>query len=231
MSTMVVDVEVKSSNCAANPLTNPVWQEQFLSHVLPVVEDLARFRFRSLPAAEQEEATAEAVAGALISFVRLARRGRDPREFAPRLAQIALLRVLAGRLAGSPDRSQDVLSRLARQQRGFTVQSFDAGERLEAGSHQAPQDWRDLVLEDGRSTPADIAILRLDFTAWLGRMNHRRRQIAETLAAGYRTDEVARQFQLSPGRISQLRREFEASWEAFQRDVPQASKAPSHTAT
>jgi DNA-binding NarL/FixJ family response regulator len=222
MSTVVFEV----GNCP----TNPVWQEQFLAHILPVVENLARRRFRSLPKGEQEEATAEAVAGALISFVRLVRRGRDPREFASRLAQIALLRVLAGRLAGSPDRSQDVLSRLARQQRGFTVRSLEVGERLEGDSDQAPHDWRDLVLEDHRSTPAEIAITRLDFTAWLGRMNQRRRQIAERLAAGYRTEEVARQFRLSPGRISQLRREFEASWEEFQRDAPHAVQAPSHTA-
>ena len=224
MSTVIMDVDVGS--CP----TNPVWQEQFLAHILPVVKDLARRRFRSLPRGEQEEATAEAVAGALIHFVRLVRRGLDPREFAARLAQIALYRVLAGRLAGSPDRSQDVLSRLARQQRGFTVRSLDMGENLEADSDQAPQDWRDLVLEDHRSTPAEIAIVRLDFTAWLGRMNQRRRQIAEQLAAGYRTEEVARQFRLSPGRISQLRREFEASWEKFQRDVPRVVHEPAHTA-
>ena len=205
------------------------WHEKFLAHVLPVVEDLARLRFRSLPPGEQEEATAEAVAGALISFVRLAGQGRDPCEFAPRLAQIALLRVLAGRLAGSPDRSEDVLSRLARQRRGFTVQSFEVGASCN-GPRQSRQDWREVVLEDRRSTPAEIAILRLDFTAWLGRMKQRRRQIAETLAAGYPTAEVARQFRVSPGRISQLRKEFEMSWEEFQRDTSRAAQAASPAA-
>jgi hypothetical protein len=223
MNTIVVD------DCHSS--TNPLWQEQFLIHILPVVEDLARFQFRGLPGSEQEESTAEAVTSALISFVRLIRRGRDPRKFATRLAQIALLRVQAGRLAGTPDRSEDVLSRLARQQRGFIVRSLEAGESNEAATGLTCREWRNQVLEDRRSTPAEIAILRLDFTAWLGRMKYRRRQIALKLAAGYRTEEVARQFRLSPGRISQLRREFEASWEEFQRDNTRAVQVASHAAS
>lgn len=217
-----------------NTSTNRIWNEQFTTHILPVVEDLARTRFRNLPRSEQEESTAEAVAGALISFVRLVRRGRDPREFAIRLAQFALFRVRAGRLAASPDRSEDIMSRLARQKHGFVVDSLDAGHSLETGEsrgvgrRQPHRDWRDLVLESRGSTPAEVAILRLDFKAWLGRMNHRRRRIAETLAVGYQTGEVARQFRLSAARISQIRRELEADWEEFQRERPRAGKDPLH---
>jgi hypothetical protein len=213
---------------AGNTSTNPVWHEQFLNHILPVVEDLARTRFRNLPRSEQEESTAEAIAGALISFVSLVRRGRDPREFAIRLAQFALFRVRAGRLAASPDRSQDIMARLCRQKHGFAVHSLDAGESRDVGRGQSHPDWRDLVLERRGSTPAEVAILRLDFRAWLGRMNHRRRQIAETLAVGYQTGEVARQFRLSAARISQIRRELEADWGEFQRERPRAGKGSVH---
>ena len=79
---------------------------------------------------------------------------------------------------------------------------------------------RALLVEDRRSSPADIAASRIDFSEWLGRMKHHRRKVAETLAAGFHTAEVALIFNLSRGRISQMRREFELSWKKFQQEVP-----------
>ena len=49
----------------------------------------------------------------------------------------------------------------------------------------------------------------------LSQFPDRDRQIAEALAAGSRTGEVAEEFEVSAGRISQMRREFKESWEAF----------------
>lgn len=192
----------------------PAWQEQFLTHVLPSVQAIARTRFSSLPLVEQEEGVAEATATAMLSFVRLLRRGRDPAAFAGRLAKIAVLRVLSGRLACSPDNSQDALSRLARQRHRHHIEGLNSEARL-GGS-----DWESALVENGRITPADLAASRIDFSAWLNRMKAGRRQIAETLAAGYRTEEVAKLFRLSAGRVSQLRREFEKSWNEFQREAP-----------
>jgi hypothetical protein len=190
----------------------PGWQEQFLAHVLPAVESIGRIRFRNLPAAECEESLAEAVASAMINFVRLLHRGRNPILFAKRLARVAVLRVLAGRLSGSPDNSQDVLSRQARQQHGFGVESLSVPQATNS-------DWESVLVENHRVTPADIAASRLDFAAWLSRMKHRRREIAELLGAGYRTQEVAERFRLSQSRVSQMRREFESSWREFQREA------------
>jgi len=42
------------------------------------------------------------------------------------------------------------------------------------------------------------------------------RKVAKVLATNERTSAVARRFRLSPARISQLRRELEHSWRAFQ---------------
>ena len=211
------------NNAVVSNLPRPsdeAWQQLFLAHVLPVVEDLSSFRFRSLPHVEREEATAEAVAGALVSFVRLIKRGRKPHEFASRLARFAVLRVLAGRLSATADRSGDVLARFARQKRGIAVQSLDADE------FHAKHGWRALLVEDRRCSPADVAICRIDFGAWLNGMTTRRRQIAEALAAGDKTYEVAARFELSEGRVSQLRREFEMSWREFQsEDMERAHNA------
>lgn len=197
----------------------PEWHHVFVTDILPAVETVARIRFRSLPACEQEEGLAEAVASAMIFFVRLLRRGKNPARFAARLAKVAVLRVLAGRLTGTSDNSLDVLSRYGRQRRGFKVESLDA-------RHQSPRGaWQEIVVEDRRSSPAETAASRIDVGEWLAGMTSRHRAIAESLAAGYRTEEVARQFGLSPGRISQFRREFERSWQRFQMQADESQTA------
>jgi len=204
-------IPVANSGCNAVP----DWHYAFLAHILPAVQTLASFRFRNLLPVDREEAIAEAVAVAMIVFVRLVERGKDPQRFPGRLALYAVLRVKAGRIAGAQDRSGDVLSRMARQQRGFIVESLDVCSNPDGSS------WQTVLVEDRKSTPADTAASRIDFAAWLGRMKSRRRQIAETLAAGFRTEEVAQLFNLSPGRISQMRREFEVSWHKFQNEAHQ----------
>jgi FixJ family two-component response regulator len=65
----------------------------------------------------------------------------------------------------------------------------------------------------------DIVSFRCDFPAWLETLRHRDRRIAETLALGHRTQDVARRFQVSEGRVSQLRRELAVSWKAFVGEV------------
>ena len=209
MSALIVTVR--------GPDADPVWHKQFLSSILPAVQICASIRFRGLPQVEREEALAEATAAAMISFVRLIERGRNPVAFAGSLARIAVLRVFAGRLSGSSDSSNDVLSRQARQCHGFTVESLDAPV------DHTEKSWEMVVVEDKKTTPADVAAARLDIAAWLGGMKDRRREIAESLAAGYRTEEVAEMFQLSAGRVSQLRREFEDSWREFQQDARPAA--------
>ncbi|MBI3675183.1 MAG: hypothetical protein HY243_01015 [Proteobacteria bacterium] len=189
------------------------WQQDFLAHLLPKVKTHARFGFRSLPHCEREEAEADAVAVAMVFFVRLVNRGKNASELAPRIAQIAVLRVKAGRIIGTGERRNDVLSRVARHRRGFQVESLDTGRSADQ------EGWQSVLVEDRKSTPAEIAASRIDFSAWLGGMTHRRRQIAESLSAGYRTEEVAEQFRISASRVSQLRREFEDSWREFQREA------------
>lgn len=202
-----------------NPIAPPsaVWHQEFLTEVLPTVEACAQLQFRRLPPVERDDALSESIAVAMLSYLRLLKRGRNPIAFAGRLAKLAVLRVKSGRIAGSSDRSEDALSRLARQQRGFSVESLDTGRV------QTRNGWEGLLVEDRRSSPADIAASRIDFAEWLGRMKHHRRKVAETLAAGFRTEEAALIFNISRGRISQMRREFELSWKEFQREAPQRS--------
>ena len=83
-----------------NENQSPTWQDDFLDHLLPKVKTHARFRFRDLPRCEREEAEADTVAVALVFFVRLLARGKNPSAFAVRIAKIAVLRVKEGRIVG-----------------------------------------------------------------------------------------------------------------------------------
>jgi DNA-directed RNA polymerase specialized sigma subunit len=62
--------------------------------------------------------------------------------------------------------------------------------------------------------------VRCDFSDWLKSLKRRDRRIAEVLAVGERTQNVAKRFKVSAGRVSQLRRELAESWRAFVGDEP-----------
>jgi hypothetical protein len=57
---------------------------------------------------------------------------------------------------------------------------------------------------------------RIDFGDWLAGLPRRQRRIAELLATSESTSEAAETFRVSRGRVSQIRRELEDSWDAFQ---------------
>ena len=71
----------------------------------------------------------------------------------------------------------------------------------------------EVVVEDRNATPAEVVRVRLDFAAWLRTLPRRDRKIATDLATGSRTGDVARKYELSDGRISQLRKELHLSWD------------------
>jgi len=76
--------------------------------------------------------------------------------------------------------------------------------------------WGEILVEDKRATPADVAAWRIDFAEWLRRLTIRLRRIALALAAGETTTAAARMFGVSPARISQIRELLRRSWDAFQ---------------
>ena len=58
-------------------------------------------------------------------------------------------------------------------------------------------------------------MFRLDFPSWLRTRTDRDRRIIGDMAMGQRTLDLSRKYGISPGRISQLRREFHDDWERF----------------
>lgn len=185
------------------------WQSNFLV-ILPAVQRHASIRFRGLPAEARDEATAEAIASACVSYATLARQHKLARAYVGNIATNAVRAVRGGRHVGGHINTRDVLDPLTQKKRRIHVRTVSPWSRTD-------DTWRDLVLESRHVSPADQACFNLDFAAWLQTWSSRQRQIITALASGQRTLAVARKFGVTEGRVSQLRREFERSWQHFQR--------------
>jgi FixJ family two-component response regulator len=76
-------------------------------------------------------------------------------------------------------------------------------------------------LHDHAQTPVDeAAAFRVDFPDWLGQQSERDRQIIGAMIRDERTRDLARTFGVSPGRVSQWRREYEQDWQRFHGEAP-----------
>jgi DNA-binding NarL/FixJ family response regulator len=111
---------------------------------------------------------------------------------------------------------RDVLSPYAQRKKRFHVESL---ERFRKES----EEWLEAVVEDTRTPVPDQVAFRIDFPVWLQSQTKRNRRIAEALALGHTTGEVARQFKVSAGRVSQLRRQFCQSWQGFHGELAPAA--------
>jgi hypothetical protein len=101
-----------------------------------------------------------------------------------------------------------------------------SSERLHSNrADRGGDDWRQILIADRRASIPDVAATRIDFAEWLKTLSRRDRRIVKALAQGEPTMDVAVQFQVSPGRISQLRRQYELSWKSFQGEASSSSVA------
>jgi hypothetical protein len=183
------------------------WQNAFLI-MLPRIRDAVQVAFRYLPGDDRDEAVQEAVANACVRFARLAERGCVDRAFPTVLARFAVAQVRDGRRVGTRRHSRDICAVPFRRRKPDSCEPSDRPERREGG-------WEDAIREDGRTAVPDQAGFRIDFPAWLSRLSRRDRQVAQALALGHSTGEVADRFAVSSARVAQLRRELRDSWRRF----------------
>jgi hypothetical protein len=186
----------------------PSWHAGFLA-LLPAIRAYVRHAFRYFPPEAREDAVQEALANALVAYARLVELGKADLAYASPLARHAVAHIRVGRQVGNRLNGRDVLSPYAQRQQKLTV------ERLDRYDEQT-QAWQEVLIEDKRSTPAEIAASRIDFAAWLRTLSRRVRSIACVLARGETTRDTAQRFGVTAARISQLRRELAESWNHFQ---------------
>ncbi len=188
----------------------PRWHRPFLA-MLPTIRNYAQGAFAHRDPESREEAIEETIANAAVAFVRLFQRGQTKKAFPTVLAQYAIAQVRDDRHVGSRLRISEVLSSYAQRRKGFLVERLDRFDR-------ETDEWLEAIVEDHRTPVPDQVAFRIDFPNWLTRLSRRNRRIAEALALGHSTGQVAKRFKLSPGRISQLRGEFYQSWQDYHGD-------------
>ncbi|MDZ4818318.1 MAG: hypothetical protein SGJ20_05030 [Planctomycetota bacterium] len=184
------------------------WQEQFVA-MLPEIERLLRISFRNLAPEARVDAHEEGVVHCLLSYVRLFEQGRAEVATPSSLAWFAKLQVRRGRTPACPMTCREPLSRYGQLGKGIRVVRLHHGDFSD-------DTWINDVIDSGSTSISDRVATKLDFVAWLGSLCQRTRRIAMDLARGNGTRDVAQKYRLSPGRISQLRRELHNSWQLFQ---------------
>jgi len=192
------------------PLTSgDALHARFLA-LLPRIESHVRIYFRHLKCHDRkEDCVREAIAISWKWFVSLAKRGKDAAEFVSTLAGFAARAVRSGRRLCGQERTVDVLSPQAQQQRNFAVGKLPESATLSDNPLME-------ALHDNMVSPVpDQVCFRLDFPRWLATLSKRNRRLAEEMALGHHTKELALKYGVCPARISQLRREFHADWLCF----------------
>jgi hypothetical protein len=189
----------------------PDWHNRFLD-MLPTIRRYARGAFRDLPPSKRDEAVDDVVVDTFVAFCRLVNQGRESLAYPTVLARYGVAHVRYGRTVGVKLNSQDVLSRYAQLRRAIEVERLDEFD-------EATGDWREVAVEDRRTCPAEIATFRIDFAAWLRTLPTRHSRMAHRLATGETTSRVAKLFRMSAARVSQIRRELQAAWLAFQSEA------------
>lgn len=180
--------------------------------MLPQIRAQARVAFGGKSPERREELIAEVFANCWVAFVRLMERGLGDVVYPTPLAQYAIRQVRSGRKVGGSLNVNDVSSGYAQKSKGFSMESLDQYS-------QRKKQWKEILVEDRRTGPAETAASRIDVGEWLRSLPKRSRVIAETLALGETTKKTARKHGVSAGRISQLRRELKGNWEAFQGEL------------
>jgi hypothetical protein len=194
------------------PPDPPAWHKGFLA-MLPAIVAYARMAFRCLKPEARQEAVQEAVCNAMAAYAALVERGKVALAYPSVLARFAVAQTRGQRKVGGHLNCRDVSSRYCQRLKGVVVERLDRFDKEENA-------WAEAVVEDRTAGPAEIARTRIDFSAWLKHLPRRNRRIAQALAAGDNTGDVAQQFRVSAGRISQLRRELHRSWKEFLGEAP-----------
>jgi hypothetical protein len=199
-------------------------QQQFEA-ALPSMESVIRHHFRNWPARRRADALADARAALWAAWHSLIKRGKDPLQVGiTGIAARCCMFTKAGRKIGNRNRGRaclDVLDQRAQRRLGLKILRLDRDE--ETVVHDG---WREWLAEDNRVTPADEAAFRLDFGHWLAGLPERKRQMAELLAEGSTTNEVAYQLGVTAPAVSIARAWLSSDWARFQGEPAPAVTAP-----
>jgi hypothetical protein len=198
------------------PRSKPAWHAAFLA-MLPAIRTHARIAFRDHAPEAREELVQEVVCNALQAYVRLVELGKADLAYASPLAKYAVAQVRDHRRVGAHLNVRDVMHPYCQAKKDVVVERLD---KIDADG-----EWQEILIEDRHAGPADVARVRLDFAAFLRSLPIKVRRIAKFLSRGETTNAAARKFDVSAGRISQIRKELKEAWQKFVGDEPELAVA------
>jgi hypothetical protein len=199
---------------SATPAPTPRrrWHRQFLA-MLPAIVTHAKIAFRHVRGQDRDDKIQEVAVNALVAFRRLVQLNKTDLAYPSVLARYAVAQINDGRTVGTPMNVKDVSSPYCQRVKKVVLERLD--------QYDADDDcWQEILVPDQTCTPAELAASRIDVPAWFSSLKPRTRRIAEFLAAGQTTKAASRKFKVSPGRISQLRKELALHWRRFVGDEP-----------
>jgi len=202
--------------------------------LVPKIQTHAAIYFRGIRCpAKKADKIAETVALAWRWFLTLTEQGKNVSQFVMVFAFTVARSVKCGRRLAGMEPARDVMSERCQQRHNIKVESLPAStssphDHLYAQPHgQQRQDAFEERLRDNTQTPVpDQVQFRIDFPAWLDTLTGRERRLIRAMARNERTTDLSKEFELSQGRISQLRQEFHQGWTKFVGDTVDVRGTP-----
>lgn len=175
---------------------------------LPRIQQVVRYYLRRVPHRHRQEAISDAVSLVWVYFIRLWTAGKNPMRFLSVVARYGALHTKAGRSIDTCTPLGEIMTHVKSSRRGNSANVSPPPKRSPA--------WKLAVIADKGESPADTAAFRIDFEEWTCGLPARDRRMVFELASGATTSDVAKHFEISAGRVSQLRNELRENWERFQ---------------
>lgn len=179
-------------------------------------------KFTSAMSAAASEEMTEMLALCWKWFCHLAKRGKDARQFPSVLARFAARAVRSGRRLCGQQSANEVMNERTQEQRGFRVEALPSSTSTSHEDLYATADGQKRLdtfeerLHDNTLTPIlDQVAFRCDFPAWLATRTERDQRLIGDMTGDERTTDLARKYGVCPGRVSQLRREYQDDWQHF----------------
>jgi hypothetical protein len=194
---------------------------QFLV-ILPRIELHGRIYFRFLSLHQKTDAIQEMRALAWQWYLRLHERGKNPGDFIKAFTSLLARAVNSGRRLVGAAKAKDAMNPATQRRHGFQVEALPTSFRTSYDQLYAVPNGLETLdafeerLRDNTTTPVpDQVQFRIDWPAWLATLTGRERRMISVMAKNESTKNLSRQFDLSPARISQKRREFHDDWHRF----------------
>ena len=177
--------------------------------MLPLITMIAKRAFLDYNSDKRDDAIQSVIVAAFLSCKSLADRGLLHKAFATPLAWYAIRQYRDGRIGGVPMNSEDVMSErcqlLGRADvRGVVYYQTRANIRHEI-----------LIFDDRTPDPLLDAQCNIDYENWRNTLTEKDREMLDAFLAGDTTREVAIKFNMSDGRISQMRRILVKSYQSY----------------